>query len=60
VVCKANNEGCPNLVLEEVDNYSQDMTCDVYCSEPLFCLACCCILCGKTISTDYGGVVMLK
>jgi len=58
VVSKVNNEGCPNLLLEKVDNYSQTMSCDVCCSEPLFCLACCCILCGKTVSTYYGGVVM--
>ena len=54
-MCKANNEGCPSLVLEEVDNYSQAMTCDVCCSEPLFCRASCCNYGGKTISTDYGG-----
>jgi len=54
-VChKAHNEECPSLVLEEVDNYSQAMSCDV-CSEPLFCHACCSNYGDKTISTDYGG-----
>jgi len=38
VVCyKANNEGYPSLVLEQVESYSQTMPCDVCCSEPLFC-----------------------
>jgi len=35
VVCKQNIEGCPNLVLEEMDNYSQVMSYDVCCSEPV-------------------------
>jgi len=35
VVCKQNIEGCPNLVLEEMDNYSQVMSYDVCCFEPV-------------------------
>ncbi|XP_027767780.1 protein OBERON 2-like [Solanum pennellii] len=31
------------------------MLCDMYCSEPGFCRGCCCILCFKTISSDYDG-----
>jgi len=42
------------VVLEEVDNYSQAMLCDVG-SKPLFCRACCCNYGGKTVFTDYGG-----
>jgi len=42
------------VVLEEVDNYSQAMSSNV-CSEPLFSRACCCNYGGKTISIDYGG-----
>jgi len=41
-------------VLEEVDNYSQAMSCDV-CFKPLFCRACCSNYGGKAISIDYGG-----
>jgi len=56
VVCyKENNKGYPSLVLEQVENYSQIMPCDVCCSEPLFCRACCCIICGKIVCIDYGG-----
>jgi len=56
VVCyKANNEGYPSLVLNQVKNYLQTMPCDVRCPEPLFCHACFCILCGKIVSTNYGG-----
>jgi len=55
VVChKTHNEGCPSLVLEEVDNYSQAMSCDV-CFKPLFCRACCSNYGGKTVSTNYAG-----
>jgi len=39
VVCKQNIEGCPNLVLEEMDNYSQVVSYDVCCSEHIF-LSC--------------------
>jgi len=51
---KTHSEGCPILVLEEVDNYSQAMSSDV-CFELVFCCACCSNYGGKTVSTDYAG-----
>jgi len=36
------------------------MPCDICCSEPLFCRACCCMLCGETVCADYGGYSYVK
>ena len=46
--------------MKEEDYYSHAMPCDVCCSEPFFCRGCCCILCGKTVSTDYGGCTYVE
>jgi len=35
VILKENIEGCPNILLEEVNNYSQVMSYDVCYSEPI-------------------------
>jgi len=50
VVLKEKIEGCPNLLLEEVDNYSQVMSYDVCCSKPLFCRVH--SLCYKNVTTS--------
>ncbi|TMW89926.1 hypothetical protein EJD97_016447, partial [Solanum chilense] len=50
--CKAGNRSCSSLSTE---NPFPAMLYDMYCSEPGFCRGCCCILCFKTISSDYDG-----
>lgn len=58
--CKAGNKMCSS-VLEQVDNPPlADMPCDLCCSEPRFCHFCCCILCSKTVNSDYGGYSYIK
>lgn len=60
VGCKAGNKMCTSI-LEQIDNpHLAAMPCDLCCSEPRFCLDCCCILCSKTINLDYGGYSYIK
>jgi hypothetical protein len=58
--CKAGNKMCSSIS-EQVDNPPlADMPCDLCCSEPQFCHFCCCILCSKTLNSDYGGYSYIK
>ncbi|KAH0641108.1 hypothetical protein KY285_037694 [Solanum tuberosum] len=50
ITCKAGNRICSSLTLE---NPFPAMLCDICCSDPGFCRDCCCILCCKTITSDY-------
>uniref|UniRef100_M1CYL1 CDPK adapter protein 1 n=1 Tax=Solanum tuberosum TaxID=4113 RepID=M1CYL1_SOLTU len=52
ITCKAGNKICSSLTAE---NPFPAMLCDICCSEPGFCRDCCCILCCKTISSDFDG-----
>uniref|UniRef100_A0A3Q7IYT9 Oberon-like PHD finger domain-containing protein n=1 Tax=Solanum lycopersicum TaxID=4081 RepID=A0A3Q7IYT9_SOLLC len=52
ITCKASNEICSSLSIE---NRFPTMVCDICCSEPCFFRGCCCILCCKTIGSDYDG-----
>ncbi|KAI4345644.1 hypothetical protein L6164_012744 [Bauhinia variegata] len=60
VRCKAGNNMCNGLILEEVEKYSPAMPCDVCCSERDFCRDCCCILCCKTVNSANGGYSYIK
>ncbi|KAM7277985.1 hypothetical protein ACFE04_005119 [Oxalis oulophora] len=62
VMCKAGNKTCISLVTKPEDQNlsAMPMPCDICCSEPRFCRDCCCILCCKTINTDYGGYSYFK
>ncbi|KAL6007215.1 hypothetical protein ACLOJK_032711 [Asimina triloba] len=59
VVCKAGNRMC-SLQAQETSNSLEAMECNICCSEPGFCRECCCILCCKTISYEYGGYSFIK
>uniref|UniRef100_A0A3Q7I459 Oberon-like PHD finger domain-containing protein n=1 Tax=Solanum lycopersicum TaxID=4081 RepID=A0A3Q7I459_SOLLC len=50
ITCKAGNRICSSLTTA---NSFLSRSCDIYCSDPSFCRDCCCILCCKTISSDY-------
>ncbi|KAH0636560.1 hypothetical protein KY290_036985 [Solanum tuberosum] len=50
ITCKVGNRICSSLTLE---NPFPAMLCDICCSDPGFCRDCCCILCCKTITSDY-------
>ncbi|CAN4097667.1 unnamed protein product [Withania somnifera] len=58
IACKAGNRICSSLTAE--NPYLETMFCDVCCSEPGFCRDCCCILCGKTISSVYDGYSFIR
>lgn len=64
VRCKARNKKCNSLIIEEIgeEKYSPDLPCDVFCSKPVFCHDCCCILCCKPVdsSSTYGGCCYIK
>ena len=50
ITCKAGNRICSSLT---ITNSFLAISCDIYWSDPCFCRDCCCILCCKTISSDY-------
>ncbi|KAI4317850.1 hypothetical protein L6164_025683 [Bauhinia variegata] len=60
VKCKAGNNICNSLILEEVEKYSPAMPCNCCCAEPRFCRNCCCILCSKTVNLVNGGYSYIK
>ncbi|XP_057450259.1 protein OBERON 1-like isoform X3 [Lotus japonicus] len=59
-MCKGSNKMCDSLKLEGVEKDSPAMPCDLCCAEPRFCRDCCCLLCSKTVSSDYGGYSYIK
>lgn len=58
ITCKAGNRICSSLTAE--NPLPETMICDVCCTEPGFCRDCCCILCCKTISSDYNGYSYIR
>ncbi|KAK1592287.1 hypothetical protein Q3G72_022466 [Acer saccharum] len=60
VVCKAGNKKCNSLVMQAEYSSLTTMPCDICCIEPQFCSDCCCILCNKFISLNYGGYSYIK
>lgn len=58
ITCKAGSRICSSLTAEIP--FPETMFCDVCCSEPGFCRDCCCILCCKTISSDYDGYSYIR
>lgn len=58
--CKAGNKMCDSLVVQAENLAAARMPCDICCSEPGFCRDCCCILCCKTINSNYGGYSHIK
>lgn len=57
--CKAGNENCTSIPAN-TENAFATLPCEICCSEPHFCRDCCCILCSRTISVDYGGYSYFK
>ncbi|KAH0633585.1 hypothetical protein KY284_036371 [Solanum tuberosum] len=57
ITSMACNKICSSLTVE---NPFSAMLCDICCSEPVFCRDCCCILCCKTISSDYDGYSYIR
>ncbi|KAM7256786.1 hypothetical protein ACFE04_012527 [Oxalis oulophora] len=60
VRCKAGNKACNSLMIRTENHSLQTMACDICCSEPGFCQDCSCILCCKTVNTDYGGYSYIR
>lgn len=58
ITCKAGNRICSSLTAE--NPLPETMFCDICCTEPGFCRDCCCILCCKTISSDYNGYSYIR
>ncbi|XP_041001229.1 uncharacterized protein LOC121246969 [Juglans microcarpa x Juglans regia] len=58
--CKAGNKMCSSILEPLEKPPLAAMPCDLCCSEPRFCLDCCCIFCSKTINLDYGGYSYIK
>ncbi|XP_060215432.1 uncharacterized protein LOC132642185 isoform X1 [Lycium barbarum] len=58
ITCKAGNRMCSSLTAEKP--FAETMFCDICCIEPGFCRDCCCILCCKTISSEYGGYSYIR
>ncbi|WMV46946.1 hypothetical protein MTR67_040331 [Solanum verrucosum] len=52
ITCMVGNKICSSLTTK---NPFPAMLCDICCNGPGFCRDCCCILCCKTISSDYDG-----
>ncbi|KAL3828782.1 hypothetical protein ACJIZ3_017584 [Penstemon smallii] len=59
VQCKAGNRACNSLDADK-NSTSEVIFCDICCNEPGFCRDCCCILCSRTISNDYGGYSYIR
>lgn len=60
VCCKARNEACSSLLVQEGNSSHSASPCDICCSEPRFCHHCCCILCSKPVKSDFGGYSYVK
>ncbi|GLT78533.1 hypothetical protein SLA2020_500650 [Shorea laevis] len=60
VACKAGNKKCTSLLVKAENGTLAPFPCDICCSEPRFCRDCCCILCSRTISLNYGGYSYFK
>lgn len=58
--CKVQNKTCSSLILEKEQENLPIMPCDICCAEPGFCRNCCCILCCKTVDSDYGGYSYIR
>ncbi|XP_038723418.1 protein OBERON 2-like isoform X1 [Tripterygium wilfordii] len=58
--CKAGNKTCSSFMETAEVSPSAVMPCNICCAEPRFCRECCCILCSKTVTSDYRGYSYLK
>ncbi|TMX01874.1 hypothetical protein EJD97_023328 [Solanum chilense] len=57
ITCKAGNKISSSLT---TTNSFPAISCDISCSDPGFCRDCCCILCCKTISSDYDVNIYIR
>nr|GMD83660.1 protein OBERON 1-like isoform X1 [Ipomoea batatas] len=58
--CKAGNNMCSSLSGVSDPPPPEAMFCDICCSEPGFCRSCCCILCSKITSSEFGSYSYIR